>query len=488
MENENEELIDNELIFDSSHVRRNIHPAIDIVDGVFYFGFQLPYRTADDAIQEGLCFINSRRECFLAKDENLARRRLKLKYPAVVKELRWQLEDIYDFLHSRNNNPHPRTYSDLPFKIATLLKKYIDFYYEKTYLLVSLWIIGTYLQPIWYSYPYLSITGVKRCGKSKLLKFIEMLGFNAIFSTSISTPALYRIVQNLRPTLLVDEAEKYASAEKQDEIRNILNSGYKKYGKVFRASKTRGEKIIIESFEVFSPKAFVTYKGLEDVTEDRCIPIVMIRSNNKDVINSEIYEDDPCWASLRNLLYRFALEKYHEIDELYRTINVQIQHEAFSSREHELWKPILTLAKYFNVLKNVEPLVVETVEKKTQADLESPELLLLKALAELVTEDGYYTVADIKGKLITYFDEVPKWLTSHWIGATLSRQFNLTEKTRLGKNRARAWYLSRDIIKNLCARYLVPYTLSENNSENNIELENKKENIKEAKLDEFDEV
>ena len=71
-------------------------------------------------------------------------------------------------------------------EIENELRKYIELAEdEREYTLISLWIIGTYLQPIWISYPYIGISGAKRTGKSKLLKFIEMLAFNALFSTNI---------------------------------------------------------------------------------------------------------------------------------------------------------------------------------------------------------------------------------------------------------------------------------------------------------------
>jgi len=147
-------------------------------------------------------------------------------------------------------------------KAAT--RKYIDFPDPREYTLVALWTVGTYLMPIWPAYAYLGISGDKRTGKSKLLHLIGQLAFNAVFSVNISTAGLYRIVQSLMCTVLIDEAEALSSPERKMEIKNILYAGYKRGGKVFRSAKTSKERIVPEAFEVFGGKAFVVYLSSAD--------------------------------------------------------------------------------------------------------------------------------------------------------------------------------------------------------------------------------
>jgi hypothetical protein len=46
-----------------------------------------------------------------------------------------------------------------------------------------------------------------------------------------------------------------------------LLSGYKKGGKVYRTEKTKGERLVPEAFDPYSPKMIANISGLEDVLE-----------------------------------------------------------------------------------------------------------------------------------------------------------------------------------------------------------------------------
>lgn len=433
--------------------RHRLHPALDIIGDVFYFGISMPVELAESSVDDRLCFITSKHEGFIANETSLGQRDLELNVPSVVMPLLWDNEDIrtYAEQHVCDN------FMTLPTLIRAELDKYFDLVDEKTAILVSLWIIGTYLQPIWDTYPYLSITGTKRAGKSKLLWFISLLGFNSIFSTSTSSAMIYRLIESLRCTFLLDESEKYASSDKQEDIRSILNSGYKKYGRVLRTGKTEKGQIIPERFEAFSPKAFVSYRGLEGVTEDRCIPIVMLRSRKKSVVNAEPIHDDTVWQRLRNCCYRFALDNFAAVKNIYRTQEIEVPHEDYMSRERELWKPILTLASYFGLVDKIVPYVISTIKKRKALEESSPIYVLLESLVLLVDENGNYSNSQILAKLAERFRgcQLPQYATSEWVGNTLMRQFNVDRGARKGSSVG--YHLSPDIVRNLCVRNGVDY-------------------------------
>jgi len=442
-----------EIVWDRKKMPKRLHPAVDLVDGKLIFGLMLP--VSGESITDALCFVTDEGEVFIATDEELEKRNLQLKYPAVALELRWPLESIKEYVKIKATGTQP------PFDprslledIVELLKKYIDLKEdEREYTFVALWIVGTYLLPVWNSYPYLSISGAKRSGKSKLLKFLEMLAFNALFSTNISTASLYRLVQSLRCTLLVDEAELLSSPEKRTELRNILNSGYKKYGYVFRTVKVRGDVIVPAKFEVFSPKAFVTYEGLEDVTEDRSVNIVMRRTLDRSIANSEIYEDDPVWEEIRGKLYVFALFYWKKIKEIYENLP---EIDMLESRFRELWKPILALAKFFgdDVYEQMAGLAVKKTKERIVEDaVEAREASLIRVLLELVTEDGWYKVSEITEKLREY-EEDGKWVTSRWVGRTLSRKFGFKDVRRgPGRGRPTERYITVEKLHELAKEY-----------------------------------
>jgi len=438
-----------EIIWDKSLLKRKIHPAIDMIDDVFYFGLSMPVKTTH--IKNGLVFINSNKEVF--PYDELDKRQLELMYPDVASELRWDIDDIKRFLNSNEEDHNPK-FKSLLVLLTNSLKKYIELADETMYSVVSLWVIGTYLFPIWRAFPYLSISGARRCGKSKLLTLLYLVAFNGLFSVDISPSTIYRLIQSTRCTLLIDEAERLASPEKAEAVRNILNAGYKKGGKVYRSDKSK-DSIKPRAFDVFSAKAFVSYEGIEDITEDRCIQITMLRGTNPDILNSEIDELDECWAKIRDKLYTFALTHYKKIKKLYDNFN----ESSLTSRERELWKPILVLAQYFGIYQSVlEFAVRESKTKIEEETLEARETVVLQALEKLVDEDRVYYISEIKNKIIENYNKenepVPKWLTTNWIGRCLSRTFKIRETVQHSGKRGRR--ISRSTVENLCRRYGVP--------------------------------
>ena len=82
----------------------------------------------------------------------------------------------------------------------------------------------------------------KRCGKTTLLTVLGELVNRPVMASNISSPAFFRVIQQTRPTLLIDEADTFLQGN--DELRGILNSGYtKKTAFVWRvANETRNSK------------------------------------------------------------------------------------------------------------------------------------------------------------------------------------------------------------------------------------------------------
>jgi hypothetical protein len=64
----------------------------------------------------------------------------------------------------------------------------------------------------------------KRCGKTTLLTVLSELVNRPVVAANISSPALFRVIEETRPTLLIDEADTLLQGN--DELRGILNSGY----------------------------------------------------------------------------------------------------------------------------------------------------------------------------------------------------------------------------------------------------------------------
>ncbi len=126
---------------------------------------------------------------------------------------RWRLNDLENWL---NNEPTNNT--NLLFEMFRIQNKYIE-YTDSTYpIIIALWIIGTYLIAIWKSYPYLSISGNKRSGKSKLLNFLSSTSFNGVKASTTTRSSMFRTIENLQSTFLVDDTTQYTSGGRKEDI------------------------------------------------------------------------------------------------------------------------------------------------------------------------------------------------------------------------------------------------------------------------------
>ena len=438
-----------------------LHPAIDVVNGQAVVGVTLPCVTVDpegsQEEREMPFLITSDRQKILCAKETLAALHLRLAYRVVSFENRWSLEGIRAWLEGATVNP-----SEVYESVRQAWQRYIEFDNQDFYDLIALWSIGTYFFHLFNTYPYIYVGGLKRTGKTKILTVASFLCFNAIFTNNISTASLYRLTQSGRCTLLLDETEKLSSKERAEELRNLLLAGYKKGAPVYRTEKKSGERLTPEAFNVYTPKIICNISGIEDVLEDRCIPIIMKRGKNRDIINREPDGAEQAWIKIRDNLYMLYLQYASEfsVDSAHNAVSVA-EVKELSSRDLELWRPLLHLAAFFdkynpqlNLSEKIMKLAKEiTSEKQTENITETGEYILVQTLLKIVDEDQFYPLAEIKKEMAGAFDEVQSWLQTKWIGRALKR-LGFKEKRRVG--RGVEYRLTPDAVADLAQRLNIP--------------------------------
>jgi hypothetical protein len=345
--------------------------------------------------------------------------------------LKWGLEDIKMFCEKLDAPSPIEVYNS----IIALLKEYIEFQFEEHYHVVALWIIGTYLHAIFETYPYLYIGGAKGVGKTKTLRFIEMLSFNAVNSINVSSASLYRICQGMAATLLIDETGYLSNKGRYEDLRTLLYGRYKAGQWVQRVEKRKNGKLEVESFRVYGPTALANIEGLEDILADRSIEIIMLRTRKAEIANKEIVEDNPEWQKIRNSLYRIALKHWGEIKRIYRELGGEIKlNIQISGRQLERWKPLIAIAIWLSEEPSKMLLkAIQTLEReKSYDDVETIESITLVALARNVNEDGYYPVKDVRRWIADEMGEedISKWLNERTVGRVLKR-LGFTDKRKV---------------------------------------------------------
>ena len=457
-------------------VLKPIHPAIGAVDDTAYVGVWIPCKVESvdkqgnsKVVEKDLLFlVTDKREKILANDEILSSRGWRLAYKPIRFEDRWLLEDVKRCLTECSDSLEPIQVFE---HILEVYHQFIELPNPEEYVYEALWTIGTYFHHLFNSFPYRYVGGVKRCGKTKNLTLHSCLDFNAIFSNNMSVASIFRLIQNARSTLLIDETEKLRNPDRAQEFRSILLAGYKQGAKVYRVEKNSKEKLVPESFEVYSPKILANISGIEDVLEDRCKVTFLRRSINRAIVDREINISSQKWSELRYELYRLYLGFWREIRANYDRLNEQDEHnelmnilkglvpelkdddlQLLTARELELWKPILALAMFLDSKSKgllskftssscslcswMLKLAIEDAGQKQVENLaETGELILVEVLHGIVSKpdykDDYVYVKDIKASMVERFEEEQKWLTTRWIGKAL-RHLGFKEKERRG--------------------------------------------------------
>lgn len=421
MKDDKEEVIETPNL-DSAEVE-TIHPALDFQDKG-YLGVWLPTNENGD---ERLFLVSSDREVISAQKKTLQTKKLRLKEAGGKSPFQWSPSSIKEFKGCTNSIDPKELFNHK----VSVYNAYVDYPREEISKFKALWTMGTFLFPIFKSYPYVYLGGVKQTGKTKALNVSALLSFNPIMSASVSSSALFRLIQEARCCLFIDETEKLNNPERAMDFRALLLQGYKKGGVVQRVEKNSKDNFVVKNFEVYSPKMLANIGGLEDVMDDRCIKITMLRTINKDIGNREIDESNPEWQELRDKNCVFAMENWYEIKEIYDNLPNETE---LSNRNWELWHPILAIASFIDkkLYDEMRHFAVELSEqKKVENATETAEYVLMQLLVKLAEgKTSFYPVKELRTLMIGEFGDEP-WLNEKWLGRALGR-LGFSEKRRVG--------------------------------------------------------
>ena len=322
-----------------------IHPALDFTADHCYIGQKMR------SIRENNYFVVTDQGFVIPAlpEENLEHLHLELTHqPYLRSEIRWTAESINRFSRLKRfptGVPIATGKEKLLTDIRAQFCNYIEFADKRCYTLFTLWAIGTYYFPLFNTYPYVHLIGLMKSGKSKLFSLCSCLSFNGFHSTHMTPACLFRLIEEARSSLFIDEAENLSTISNSEEIRSILLGGYRKGGLVFRAERDRDGNFVPRGYEVYGPKMVANIEGLEEVLSSRCITVTMQRSSDKNILNTEVNIADPSWQQIRDSIYPFVMINWKEILRIYAEF--QNDDIDINGRELELWKPMLALANFF---------------------------------------------------------------------------------------------------------------------------------------------
>jgi hypothetical protein len=244
-------------------------------------------------------------------------------------------------------------------EIASILRRFV-FLPPHAAETLALWVLHTYVFKLRDISTYIGIeSSGKGCGKTTLLRVLGKLVQKPVSTANVSPSALFRVIEELQPTLLIDEGDTFL--RNNDELRGILNAGYTPdTAFVLRASseasvqssvcsvqsspslKTENgtpntsSKAGFRQFSTWCPKAIAMIGRLPETLGDRCIIIRMQKKSPAQ--KCERLRD----LDVADLPARCAEFARHHADAIAKA-RPQIP-TGLGDRAADIWEPLLVLA------------------------------------------------------------------------------------------------------------------------------------------------
>jgi hypothetical protein len=436
------------------YIQTSIHPTIDVYNNELWVGMAVPIEADNNTAILTHVLVSSTGR--LIPVDRVDEYNMRLRFMPAVIEPRWSARHIVYFVeHFTTPNPTLPALDTQPtpeneqFEVlkAGILKRieekfsqYVELAEgDESKLLLSLWCIGTYFHRLFKAYPYMLLNGPKASGKTRTLEVVQQIAFNSILSAGMSTASLFRLIENLRPTMLIDEGEALYDKERKEGFREVLLSGYRNGAKTYRveeSSKDGIKQMVVKEFDLYSPKMLANIQGLEDVLESRCISIVMKPALDQEIANRELDIDDPDWISIRDDIYFLLMKSWKEIKQHYKETK---NDGTFRNREWELWHPMIALARFFGADKQatiMEYAKEKVEESRMEETSQTTDHIILRALLDNALKgDGYYSISDIRtyvGRCYDTESDIPQWMTPSFIGRVLKR-LGFRDKRRIAR-------------------------------------------------------
>lgn len=181
------------------------------------------------------------------------------------------------------------------------------------------------------------VSPTKRCGKTTVLIILYYLTPRSELASNISPSALFRYIEESRPTLLIDEADSFV--KDNEELRGILNSGHTKAAAhVIRNVEINGEHKP-RRFSTWAPKAIATIRALADTLEDRAIILTLQRKPKTAKVERLRKRDNDEFAALRRKAARWAADNFAALADPDPKIP-----DILNDRAADNWRPLLAIA------------------------------------------------------------------------------------------------------------------------------------------------
>jgi hypothetical protein len=230
-------------------------------------------------------------------------------------------------------------------RIVSFLTRFIVFANPNQPIIVALWIAHTWVFEAFGYTPYLNpFSPEKQCGKSRLLDCLAILVRNPWRTISPSEAVLFRHIDAVHPTLLLDESDTIFGNGKDDRnepLRALLNAGFER--DTATIPRCVGQALTIHHFNVFCPKAFAGIGSLPDTIRSRSIRIRLNRKARGEKVERFRKRD----AETEAKIIRGQLEAWSKLTTTIRELEGAhpLIPDQLDDRQVDICEPLLAIAE-----------------------------------------------------------------------------------------------------------------------------------------------
>jgi putative DNA primase/helicase len=203
---------------------------------------------------------------------------------------------------------------------------------------LSLWVLHAWTMDAGDISPFIVLVSpTKRCGKTSVLILLYFLTPKSELAANITAASLFRYIEAVRPTLLIDEADSFV--KDNEELRGVLDSGHTKVAaNVIRNVEVNGEHKP-RRFSTWAPKAIATIRGLADTLDDRSVIVTLQRKPRDAQVERLRRRDSEEFKTMRSKAARWAADNFDKLVD--PDPNVP---EVLNDRAADNWRPLLAIA------------------------------------------------------------------------------------------------------------------------------------------------
>jgi hypothetical protein len=169
-----------------------------------------------------------------------------------------------------------------------------------------LWALFTYVVEIATHAPKLLYTfPVRNAGKTTALHVVRWMAQRSYVAVEATGAVLYRIIDRLKPTLFLDEADSLF--QRRNALAHIINESWTNSGSKIPRAKASGKGY--DEYDVYGTQA-ISMRGLKvpDTTLSRCIICLIWPKLESEPVEEFYYKDDDDFKVFRRKARRWAID------------------------------------------------------------------------------------------------------------------------------------------------------------------------------------